>query len=397
MKNSNYILAIFTVLLFSACSEDTIDALGTGSIVGTVVEEGSNEPIQNVRISTNPASSTVFTDESGNFLLEDISEGDYSIEARKEGLLTQFEGATVRTNTEVSVIFELQPESVNNRLPEVPRPSFPEDNATDVAIPVQFTWSSGDPDGDALVYELELRNSANNDIRTFSNITDTTYTVSDLNYGYKYFWQVKVSDSVNNPVLSPVYAFQTSELSGGRYLYVKQMQNNNVIFSSNGEGNEIQLTSSNVNSFRPRRSSTTNKIAFLRSVGGRTQLFTMNADGTNQFQVTSSIPVNGYDLEKVDFSWANDGTTLVYPNFGDLYRVNVTGGGTQKIYNTPNGKFITAVDVSEDDSTIALLINDPNGYNGSIYTISPDGEFQNSVISGVDGALGGIDLSVDNR
>ncbi|MDT0646772.1 carboxypeptidase regulatory-like domain-containing protein [Zunongwangia sp. F260] len=395
MKNIKYLSALCVLLLFGACSEDTIDALGNGSITGTVVNEGSNEPINNVRISTNPASSTVFTDENGEFVLENISEGDYSVEARKEGLLTRFEGATVRPNSEVNVIFELQPEFANNRRPEVPQPSSPVDNATDVAFPVQFVWSSGDPDGDELVYELELRNSVNDEVRTFSNITDTTYTVNDLNYGYKYFWQVKVSDIVNDPVLSPVYAFQTSQLSG-RYLYIKNINGNNVIFSSNGE-NEVQLTSSAKNSFRPRRNNASNKIAFLRTVGGRTQLFTMNPDGTNQFQVTSNIPVNGYDLERIEFSWANDGTSLMYPNFGDLYRVNATGGGTQKIYSTSNGKFITAVDVSEDNSIIALLTNDPDGYNGSIFTISPDGQFKQSVISGVDGALGGIDLAVDNR
>ncbi|MDT0689559.1 carboxypeptidase regulatory-like domain-containing protein [Salegentibacter sp. F188] len=396
MKNIKHILAVISLLLFSACSEDTIDALGSGTIAGTVVTEGTNEPIQNVRISTNPASSTVFTDENGIFILEDIAEGDYSVEARKEGLLTQFEGATVRPNTEVSVIFELEPESANNRQPEVPRLLSPADNATDVAIPVEFVWSSGDRDGDELVYELELRNGANDQVRTFSNITDTTYTVTDLNQGYKYFWQVKVSDSVNDPVLSPVFAFQTAQVSGGRYLYVKQINGNNVIFSSNGEGSEIQLTASDVNSFRPRRNNSSNKIAFLRTVGGRTQLFTMNSDGSNQFQVTSNISVNGYDMEKVGFSWANDGVSLVFPNFGDLYQVSATGGGIQRIYRTPNGKFITDVDVSEDDSTIALLTNDPNGYNGSIFTISPEGQLKQSVISGVDGALGSIDIAVDN-
>ncbi|MDT0678131.1 carboxypeptidase regulatory-like domain-containing protein [Autumnicola musiva] len=396
MKLAKYILGFILFGTLLSCSEDTIDSYGSGIITGTVVEEGGNEPVENVRISTNPASSTVFTDENGEFILEDIPEGDYSVEARKEGLLTQFEGVTVMPDNTVNVIFELLAETANNREPDIPQPLSPEDNATGLGVNVEFVWTSADPDGDDLTYELELRNSANEEIRTFSNINDTTYTVEGLNYGYKYFWQVKVSDSINT-VLGPVYAFETSGLPAGRYLYVKQVNGNNVIFSSNEEGDEVQLTSSSLNSFRPRKNNATNKIAFLRTIGGQTHVMSMNPDGSNQFQITSTIPVRGYNLEKTGFSWANDGASLVYPNFENLYKVNATGGGTERIYKTQNGNFITDVEVSNDDNTIALLTNDANGYNSSIYTIDADGNRLQTVISGMDGALGGIDLAVDKQ
>jgi hypothetical protein len=88
---------------------------------------------------------------------------------------------------------------------------------------------------------------------------------------------------------------------------------------------------------------------------------------------------------------------LVYPNFEKLYRVNVTGGGTSLIYEERNGKFITEVDVSNDNTRIALLVNNATGYNAEIYTIDMSGNFMKSVISGLDGALGGLNLSVDNQ
>src|SRR5690606_27789444 len=116
------IYPLLLALLFLGCSEDTIDNLGLGTITGTVVSQGSNEPIENVRISTTPTSSTVFTDENGYFEIKNIPENEYSIQAKKEGLLTRFEGATVIANSEVNVIFEMSTEDENNLQPSTPQP-----------------------------------------------------------------------------------------------------------------------------------------------------------------------------------------------------------------------------------------------------------------------------------
>lgn len=397
MKLIRPLILLFITICLAGCSEDTIGAFGNGTITGKVVKDGDNEPIENVKISTNPASSTVFSDEDGNFILKDIPEGDYSVQAKKDGLLTKFEGVTIRQNSEVNVIFELKPETANNRQPTAPEAIFPLDKATDVDLNVDFAWSSSDPENDMLTYGLELRNNVDNTILNFNDITDTTYTVEGLNYGYKYFWQVTVSDSINDPVLSPLFSFETLKNSTGRFLFVKRIEGNNVIFSGDGEGNSVQLTSSSSNSFRPRKNLRTGKIAFLRSVGGKTQLFTMNPDGTNQFQLTNNISVNGINLETIGFSFANSGASIVYPNFSNLYQVNIDGSGTQKIYEAPAGRFITDAQVSEDNTRIALLTTNSEGYQGAIYVINRNGVVVDEVISQVTGALGGIDFSVDKR
>ncbi len=49
-------------------------------------------PLENVKISTNPTSSIVFTDSDGNFEIQDVLVDDYSVQAEKDGYLTQFEG-----------------------------------------------------------------------------------------------------------------------------------------------------------------------------------------------------------------------------------------------------------------------------------------------------------------
>jgi len=397
MKFIKPLILLFLIISFVGCSEDTIGAFGNGIITGKAVKDGSNEPIENVKISTNPASSTVFSDADGNFTLKDVPEGEYSVQAQKDGLLTKFEGVTVRQSAEVNVIFELKPKTTNNKQPSAPEAIYPEDNATDLDVSLQFAWTSSDPDGDPLTYELELRNDINNSVLRFEDIQDTTYTVQGLQNGLKYFWQIKVTDSINNPVLSKVYSFETAQFPKTRYYYVKKVSGNNVIFSSDGMGGEYQLTSSNVNSFRPRKNNATNKVAFLRTVGGQTQLFTMDPDGSKQFQVTNNIPVNGFNLEKIGYSWIDDGTALVYPNFSKLYKINISGGGNELVYETPNAKFVTNVAVNEVNKFITLLTTNVNGFDASIYTINYSGAKLSTVLDNQKGAVGGLDISVDGK
>ncbi|WP_029035195.1 carboxypeptidase regulatory-like domain-containing protein [Salinimicrobium terrae] len=396
MKIKTYILTLLAIIfLIVGCSEDTLDDSGVGAITGTVVEAGTNEPIENARISTNPASSTVFTDENGEFLLSDIPADDYSVEARKEGFLSQFEGASVLTNTTVNVIFELEGETAGNKPPGTPSAVYPEDNAIDVPPSVTFKWNATDPEEDDLTYQLEIRNDSDEEIFLIEDIEDTTYTVEGLEYDQKYFWQVSASDDINSEILSPLYSFRTMAIPvDSRILFTRMINGNSVIFAKGPEGEEFQLTSSANNSFRPRKNNSSDKIAFLRIVGTQTQLFTMDPDGSEKKQVTSNYPVKAFNMDQVDFAWADDGTSLLYPSFGTLYMVDVTGGGTTEIFQTQNGDFITEVDVSEDNQTIALITNNSNGYDADLFTINFDGEIKQRILNNVEGALGGLDLSV---
>lgn len=397
MKTRHYIpfLIGFCVILFFSCQEETIEDSSVGTITGKVVLEGSNEPVENAKISTNPASSTVFTDALGEFILEEIPVEEYSVQAQKDSLLAEFEGATVIANSTVNLVFEMQPESILNDAPIAPQPISPVDNASDLETNVDFVWLSSDTDEDEINYTLELRNQLNDDVLVFENITDTTYTVQGLNYNRKYFWQVSASDGQAEEVRSEIFAFRTLEVPEARQLVTRKIDGNSVIYSVNEDGETFQLTSSNTNSFRPRKNIETNKIAFLRTLGGQTHIFTINADGSNPVQITSNVPVAGFNLDVIDFSWANNGNALVYPNFTKLYKVNATGGGTTLLYQTTDGNFVTECNVAEDDSKIALITNNVNGYNAKIFVINNSGTITSTVLENQPGAVGGLEFSAD--
>ncbi len=65
--NFKYIFLSLVLMFFINCSEDKITLTGKGTITGIAVSVGDFEPLENVKISTNPFSSIVFTDSEWKF------------------------------------------------------------------------------------------------------------------------------------------------------------------------------------------------------------------------------------------------------------------------------------------------------------------------------------------
>lgn len=404
MKNIFKIVVILTLSLFINCSEETIDLVGLGTITGRVVEAKTFNPVENAKITISPTNNTVFTDKEGYFTLVDVEAGDYSVSATKEDYLTNFEPVTVTKDLTVNVIFEMEDETALNKPPSTPVLIAPIDGVEDQELSVELIWSSKDPDDDAITYRLEIKNANNNDIIKVESLVDTSYVVSSLKYGTKYFWQIVANDSINADVLSTISTFKTRIDPDNRFLYVqKASNNNNVIYSSSYNNTTavpesiVQLTQEDNNSWRPRKNQTVNLIAFLRTFNNETHLYTMKPDGSNIFKVTSSVPLAGSNFNEIDFSWSSNGDRLIYPHYDKLYLINKDGSGLQQIYKTANGAYITECDWSNDESVIVIKTNDLSGYNSSIYTIDMNGNVLNVILSEMKGAVGGLNISIDNK
>lgn len=406
----NILVFIISVTLFTTCTEEQIDGVRIGSINGKVVAEGTNAPLENVKISTNSPTSTVFTDTEGNFVIENAPIGTYAVQAELDGFVTAFESVTVIEESAVIVSFELLTSDANNQAPSVPNLVFPEDLATEIPLEVQFTWESSDPDtNDELSYTLELRNGNTNEIELFETDQDTFYLASNLQLSTTYFWQVRVSDGVNDEVTSSISQFSTITSPNNPFLFVKEENGNSVIYSGNqddsttGNGevdvDVLKLTNESNNSFRPRSNVTTDKIAYLRTVGGNAHIFTMNTDGSNKSQITNTVPVTGFRLDHVDFCWAQNGSKLYYPNFDKLYSINPDGSGVVSIFQTTDGSFISEVESVDSDADLVLLkTNTADGYNARIFTVRLSSQTEEAVIAeGFSGALGGIDISANGN
>lgn len=392
------LVCMITFVAPFGCSEDTIDLEGLGTIKGTVVSLGSNEPLENVKIATTPPTSTVFTNIDGEYLIENAPTGSYSLSAQREGLLAQFEAISIIADSAIEIVFEMEIETAGNRPPDAPILISPADNVIDQPVEVTLTWTGSDSDNDDLTYTINLRNDKNTTIEVFENIVNNTFTLTNLSYNVNYSWQILSSDGINNTVNSTTFAFETASPPNNRIIFVRSINNNSVLYSADeAGGTEIKLTDTSKNSFRPRRNNNTGKIAFLQSVGAQTHLFTMEEDGSEITQVTSTISVVGFNLNEIDFCWAENGAKLVFPNQDKLYSINIDGSGQSMLYQTTNGNLITEIDKNTNGSNIVLKTNDLNGYNVEIFTIDASGIIVETILSGVSGAAGSINISADGN
>ncbi|TDQ29159.1 carboxypeptidase regulatory-like domain-containing protein [Zeaxanthinibacter enoshimensis] len=399
LKIAGVILSVFA--FFTSCDEETLGENAFGTLKGKVVINGDNMPLGNVKITTNPVSTTVFTDNQGEFTISDIQIGDYSVQAELDEYETAFEPANILEGKISQVVFELDSLKARNLSPKSPVLLAPIDEAEGVKPDVTFIWSSSKNDDDDILYTLQLRNGETNEITIFERVQDTTITVKDLAIGKVYFWQVTATDDVTTPVQSEISSFRVQGTSANSYLFVRNIDGKNVIFSggdgTEGDQNVIRISSLQSNSYRPRKNNDTDKVAFLRTVGAETHLFTMDPDGSNVRQLTSTIPVAGFRQSAVDFSWAANGGAIYYPNFDKLYRVNPDGGGSVMVYQTPDGSLISEVDVAELDQDLLLLkTNDLSGYNVRIFTYRlSTGSEETVVLENVTGGAGSIDISAN--
>lgn len=389
---------LLVVLLLFSCSEDPVDETGKGTIIGKVVRDGSFAPMVNVKIETTPVSNTVFTNEKGEFIIEDVVGGEYSVKAQLDGFVAAFKSALVQHGKKSNVVFELSPSSANNKPPTKLELLYPVNNEILTVTSIEFKWTAEDPNDDNMTYILQLRNDFDSRVEVFKSIVDTTFSYSNLKLGAKYFWQITANDGVNEPVVSSMNSFRVYKAPlDNRILFTRSIGDNLVIYSTTENGEEFQLTDSNVTSFRPRINMAANKIAYLQSKEGIADIFIMEKDGTSKQKVTSFVKPNGFDLREINFSWPANSDKIYYPNFDKLYRINTNGQGLVQIYETTDGSLISEVDVDEVNQVIVLKTNNINGYGVRIYTIDFSGNEIENILMNSKGAAGGLQFSYDGK
>ncbi len=405
---NNLVLVFYTILacIILGCSEEGIEDNGLGTLTGKVVAKGDNIPLENVKISSTPTSTTVFTDANGEFSIASIQVGEYSFQAELPEYDIAFEPVSILNGLVTNAVFELDSLDAANLRPSLPILLFPEDGAENVVSQTELVWRSSENDKDEITYDIELRESSSNNILNYNDVKDTTLIIENLAIGKTFFWQVTASDGISESVKSKLSSFSTTGGESNRFFYVRIVDGNNVIFSGDinnleledVNSNELQLTPKDKNSYRPIKNVVAEKIAYLSLVGGETQLFAMNTDGANVKQLTTTIPLAGFRQEQLEYAWYDNGAKIYYPNFNSLYTINADGTGQTLVYEAPVATFISEVATNPTNNLVAIKTNDANGYNARIVIVDvSNGTEVEVVIEGISGALGGLDYSIDGN
>ncbi len=144
---------------------------------------------------------------TGCFEIKDIPAGNYSVKAELSGYVSSFQAVNIQNQSQVvTIVFEMDDDDSLNSPPTAPQLLSPIDNAVNQPLSVQLSWNATDPDkSDSLTYKLTVKNNINTDVILVNDLKVKNYTLSNLQFGVSYFWQISVSDGVHPEVLSPIF------------------------------------------------------------------------------------------------------------------------------------------------------------------------------------------------
>jgi hypothetical protein len=99
---------------------------------------------------------------------------------------------------------------LSNHPPSLPSAPLPVDGAEDQDLNLTLTWTGGDPDGDAVTYDVYLEaGNSEPGILVCSEVTTTFCDPGALAYDTHLYWQVVATDEHGAATTGPVWDFQT--------------------------------------------------------------------------------------------------------------------------------------------------------------------------------------------
>ena len=389
--------AFFTLALFS-CTEDKINPDATGYIKGRIIDDISDKGIAEVQITTNPATETFLSDDSGYFVLHDMDIGEVTVAFRKVGYRSESVNVAVNEEDTTTIKVLMNRNAEFNKAPVIRNIPVPVQGQQNQPVDITLKWSAFDSNhDDTLSYTLTIYSSETpSSSNVYSNLSDTTLLVEDLRYNTTYFWQVSATDG-DAEVNSPIWSFKTKSFPDNPFVYIKMSAGNYEIFSGDSaEQNAVQLTYNTQNDWYPKTGPYGNKIAYASHHNLEPHIYTIDKDGANRKKITF-MPVSGYFNHGIGFCWSSNGSYLYYPHNDILYRVNNDGTGTTQIANAPEGRNFRIINSSHNGQMLVAQTIGTRMTNGEIYLMKVNGRDTVRLVDDLPGIIDYPSFSPDDK
>lgn len=382
-------------LVLWSCNKPIIKPELTGSIEGIVFDSATNNPISNVQVTTNPPSSSILTDKTGKFDFPSMNTGDYVLTLSKNGYQDKIISISVSDSKVTQTMAYMDKQISTSETIVPPSNPIPKGQSVDQPISMTLTWSYLADSTNGVTYDVYLyKSDAAIRDRIASNLTDTTLNVSNLSYNTLYKWEV-VAKKGTATANSDVWTFKTLSLPQLPYLYASNEDGDFEIYIADSTATgKAQLTNNSYRDWWPRFSPDRKKIAFTSDETIEPQIYTMNPDGTNHFQVTT-VPITGYNNYGIGFCWAPNSRQLYYPHNDKLYRIDADGTNLTLIATAPSARNFKEVNVSSKGDKIVALTVGQNVYDSEIYIMDSDGKNMHLLVGNQPGLMDDPSFSVD--
>ena len=387
---------IFLGISHYSCRESTITPGLLGNISGEVVSARDTLPIENATISTNPSTNIKNSDFDGRFTYTDIPEGTYVLRIDKEGYISKSINIEVTDGVTSDLVVSLEDNDLFNKPPSAPILVSPEiDFETLNNASLQLSWYATDNENDELKYDLRIYNEdLSFDEIVLSESTDTMFIFENFNYSTNYFWQVAVTDGINDKRYGEVWNFRSLDFPLYPYYFANKSLTSDIQIYATDTVNQILISPPGKPSWRPRMNSDKDQVACISIDNIETHIFLMNIDGGN-FRRISDVPIGGIFEHELEIDWLPDDSGIVYPNYNRLYSVNIDGTTTKEIINIAPDRVISEVAINNVNGDYAIVSSTLVGTEYQILIINEQGVLQDTIIEFPTGRIGGLDYSAD--
>lgn len=163
--------------------------------------------------------------------------------------------------------------------------------------------------------------------------------------------------------------------ANGKIAFASSRTGNSDIFVMNADGsNQTNITNNpSVTNYEPAWSPNGNKFVFSIFSGNNSDIYTMNADGTNKTRLTTDTSSDNHP------SWSPDGTKVVFWSFrtgnGDIFIMNADGTNQTRLTTSSANDYIPSF--SPDGSKI--IFESTRDGDFEIYTMNSDGSNQTRI------------------
>lgn len=209
MKIKYFTMLILVFFLYS-CEEEKLDIEKYGTISGIILDGESYTPLSGVQVATNPASTTVLTNDLGVFKINKVKEGDVAITARKKNYLGNTINVAVYADEQTDLTFFLLIDENNVGWVMLYDP-VPGNGAINQNTNLTLKWNVDQENKgkslDYTVYYYES-NSLTQKIAG-ENLINREVTITGLSSNTTYYWFVVAKYEGNRVANSPTWTFKT--------------------------------------------------------------------------------------------------------------------------------------------------------------------------------------------
>ncbi|MHB8337394.1 MAG: FISUMP domain-containing protein [Ignavibacteriaceae bacterium] len=207
------LIPVITIMIIG-CSKNGSNPTQTnmsGNMQGKVTSQTDGSAISGASIQTNPVTSVVYSDQSGNFSINGIAQGVYIVTALKTGFQNHSLNVSITSGKTTTVNFQLaEPDTI----PAGVILLSPGNDSSNVPIPPTLSWI---PSSGASSYSLQvsIHSSFDTLIVNGSGLTKTSYPIGGLSLSTTYYWRVSATNQYGTSNWSaPSWSFTTSNIYG---------------------------------------------------------------------------------------------------------------------------------------------------------------------------------------